>query len=138
MKRLVSIMDCWKEVLEGKARPHICNPLEPPNRPPGFDLPSKASSSPRKVRTGQCADSLHKWDRAPPPECDCGAENQTVHPIVTEFARRDNSGQTTYPLYSTHHAIEYITYLIFCLINTPILYVVYFLFSRTRFVLAIH
>lgn len=86
------IMTSWSSLrtLEsgmGRFRtPQVNTSLKPSNRPLRFDLPRKTWITLDRIRTGhgRCADTLYKWGRAPSPECNCGAEKQTVRHIIAE------------------------------------------------------
>lgn len=84
-------MERWREEWKEEASPHAYKPLRTPNGPPRFRL------------TPLSVDDT--------PESNCGAENQTVHEIVTEWPRRAYFGRITDFLVATHSAIEYITYI---------------------------
>ncbi|XP_060518350.1 uncharacterized protein LOC132697064 [Cylas formicarius] len=78
--------------------------------PPGFGLPRKVWSTLNRIRTGHgdCADFRYKWDQIQRPECDCGAERQTIQHITTECPIRRYDGDPEDFLYATPATIEYI------------------------------
>lgn len=78
--------------------------------PPGFDLPRRTWTALNRIRTGHgnCRDSRHRWNMAPSAECDCGAERQTVHHIVTECPLRRYTGNIIDFALATPASIDYI------------------------------
>nr|CAI5856365.1 unnamed protein product [Callosobruchus analis] len=63
-------------------------------RLPGYELPRKVWSTLNRIRTkhGRCADSLYTWGKIPTPNCDCGADRQTIRHIVEDCERRAYGG----------------------------------------------
>lgn len=79
-------------------------------KPPGFELPRNTWTALNRIRTGtgRCADSLHRWGKALTPECDCGAQRQTVRHIIEECPRRRYPGVFDEFLNATENVLQYI------------------------------
>lgn len=86
-------------------------------KPPGFDQPRAVWTALNRIRTGhgRCADALHKWGKVSSPECNCGAEKQTINHIVTECPNHAYCGEFKDFLAATTDAICYIKNLNICI-----------------------
>lgn len=78
--------------------------------PPGFELPRRSWVALNRIRTkfGNCADMKFKWGMISSPECDCGAERQTMKHIVEECPLRSYPGNVQDFLVANENAIDYI------------------------------
>ena len=75
----------WKtEYCEGASRLRAFVP-ETGARPVGMGLPRAAWVKLNRLRTGvgQFYSSMHKWGLGPPPNCECGASEQTADHVLT-------------------------------------------------------
>jgi len=90
-----NIMTNWKQIWAAVVKnDNLLYNISPGHIPTGFDLHRCLWCTLNRIRTSheRCADSLHKWDMRNSPECDYGAEKQTVYHIA--FRRCQNN--TTY------------------------------------------
>lgn len=103
----------WRESVPQSSQNMPCIDVQPP----GFDLPRKTWTTLNRIRTnnGRCADSLHRWGKAVTPECDCGADRQTIRHIVEDCPLRRFAGDPDEFLTATESAINYVTNLDVCL-----------------------
>jgi hypothetical protein len=79
--------------------------------PPGFNLPRRHWTALNRIRTGhgRCADFFFKCGWLDSPECDCGAERQTVHHIVSECSLTAYDGDSQDFIYLNERAIDYLS-----------------------------
>ncbi|CAI6361644.1 unnamed protein product [Macrosiphum euphorbiae] len=79
------MMTQWEQTWAAAAEnDNILGNISPGHIPTGFDLQRNLWCTLNRIRTshGRCADSLHKWGMRDSPECDCGAEKQTIYHIA--------------------------------------------------------
>jgi hypothetical protein len=102
-------MDAWKVRWEASDAVNHSMPCISV-KPPGFDQPRRLWSALNRIRTGhgRCADFFHKCGWLDSPACDCGAEKQTVHHIVSECSLRAYAGCPTDFFAMNRSATEYI------------------------------
>ena len=75
----------WKtEYCENASRLRVFMP-KTGARPVGMGLPRVARAKINRLRTdvGRFHSSVHKWDLAPSPNCECGASEQTAEYVLT-------------------------------------------------------
>lgn len=99
----------WKQHWQEHCPPK-CQSFMTTEKPPGFNQPRKVWTTLNRIRTGhgRSADALYKWGKIPTPNCDCGAEKQTVRHIVEECPVRAYKGTFKDFLDATEEAIDYI------------------------------
>lgn len=87
---LQSWTEQWRQNCPAQCRSMPCIK----EKPPGFHQPRAVWTTLNRIRTGhgRCADALYKWGKIPSPECDCGAERQTVQHIVNDCRNRAYCG----------------------------------------------
>jgi hypothetical protein len=110
-----NIIENWKSRWEQTSDPVArCLPCIS-DKPPGFDRPRRLWTALNRVRTGhgRCADFFFKCGWLDSPECDCGAERQTVDHIVSECVPRAYGGDRTDFMSLSEAATEYLNSLNF-------------------------
>jgi len=61
---------------------------------PGSSLPRRLWTRLNRIRSsqGRCNQLMHKWRLKENPRCDCGAEAQTMHHIISKCGNRRFTG----------------------------------------------
>ncbi|XP_072375512.1 uncharacterized protein [Diabrotica undecimpunctata] len=97
-KRLVdqnfNVTERWREQWENNAAPANWNMPYITSKPEGFNQPRRIWTTLNRIRTncGRCSDSLFRWGKIQSPNCDCGAERQTVKHMVEDCPIRSYNG----------------------------------------------
>jgi hypothetical protein len=100
----------WRQNWTQAVQPKLHNMPCITTTPAGFELPRKTWSTLNRIRTnhGRCADAFYKWNIIPSPQCDCGAERQTIRHITEHCNLRAYGGHPNDFLIVTPDSIDYI------------------------------
>lgn len=103
-------VEIWRTDWRNRAHPRWHTLFESPKHPAGFHLPRKTWVTLNRIRTGhgRCGSLMHRWNLRPDPGCDCGAQEQTIHHIVSECPLRAFTGTDDDFLRATPQAVEWL------------------------------
>ena len=77
----------WSNEWHSKAIRNFYLIQDPTAKPNGFNLPRRQWCNLNRIRTGHkvCNKTLNQWGITDSPQCDkCGADEQTIHHLITE------------------------------------------------------